>query len=69
MNLIWRFYLDPNQQWRWQHLAFNHDVVAQSPNGYNEYERCVENAVTQGYVFLPSQPTLAKAREHVRPRW
>lgn len=69
MNLIWRFYLDPNQQWRWQHLAFNLDVVAQSPNGYKDYEHCVENAVAQGYVFLPSQITQAKARGHVRPRW
>lgn len=69
MNLIWRFYVDPNQQWRWQHLAFNLDVVAESPNGYKEYEHCVQNAITQGYVSLPSQPMRAKAREHVRTRW
>ena len=44
MNLIWRFYLDANRLWRWQHLAFNLDVVAESPKGYKEYEGCVENA-------------------------
>jgi hypothetical protein len=69
MNLIWRFYLDPNRQWRWQQLAFNLDVVAESPKGYKEYEICVENAQSQGYVYLPSQTTQAKARGHVRKRW
>ena len=69
MNLIWRFYLDSNRLWRWQHLAFNLDVVAESPKGYKEYEGCVENAVAKGYVSLPPQTTKAKASEHARRRW
>jgi uncharacterized protein YegP (UPF0339 family) len=69
MNSIWRFYLDQNRQWRWQHLAFNLDVVAKSPKGYKEYEGCVDNAQAHGYVCLPSQTTQAKGREHVRTRW
>lgn len=69
MNLIWRFYLDQNRQWRWQHLAFNLDVLAESANGYKEYEGCVQSAAAQGYVSLPAQTTQAKARGHVRTRW
>lgn len=54
MNLIWRFYLDPNRLWRWQHLAFNRDVIEASRKAYEEYEDCVEDAVARGYVSLPS---------------
>jgi uncharacterized protein YegP (UPF0339 family) len=69
MNLIWRFYRDQNRLWRWQHLAFNLEVVAESRKGYKEYEDCVESAVAQGYVSLPSQTTRAKASGHARTRW
>lgn len=69
MNLIWRFYLDQNRLWRWQHLAFNLDVVAESPEGYKEYQVCVENAQAQGYIWLPSQTAQAKASGHERKRW
>jgi hypothetical protein len=69
MNSIWRFYLDQNRQWRWQHLAFNLDVVTESRKGYNEYKDCVGNAQVEGYVWLPSQITHAKAREHTRKKW
>jgi hypothetical protein len=69
MNLIWRFYLDPNQLWRWQHLAFNQTVVAQSRKGYNEYEHCLKNAQAHGYIFLPSQTARATVRNDVRTRW
>jgi uncharacterized protein YegP (UPF0339 family) len=59
MNLIWRFYLDQNQQWRWQHLTVNRDVVSESRKGYKEYEGCVENAQGQGmfaYRLKQSRP-------------
>lgn len=69
MNLIWRFYLDKSRQWRWQHLAFNRDVVAESSKGYTEYAACVEDAQAHGYVCTPSQTTQAKAREHAHKRW
>lgn len=29
-NLIWRFYLDTQQLWRWQRLRFNTEVAAES---------------------------------------
>ena len=68
MNLIWRFYLDKNRQWRWQHLAFNRDVVAESTKGYKEYDICVEDAQAHGYVCAPSQTTHAKGKEYVWKR-
>ena len=68
MNMIWRFYLDQNQRWRWQHLAFNLDVMAESGKGYKDYEGCVENAVAKGYISLPSQTMKAKASDHLRRR-
>jgi hypothetical protein len=57
MNLIWRFYSDNDKKWRWQRLAFDGSVVAESPTGYKEYEACQANAQAQGYVFLPAQST------------
>ena len=69
MNLIWRFYLDNNRQWRWQHLAFNRDVLAQSHKGYKDYDGCVEDAQAHGYDCAPLQATQAEAKRHVRKKW
>jgi uncharacterized protein YegP (UPF0339 family) len=69
MNLIWRFHLDQNQQWRWQQLTVNRNVVAESRKGYKEHEGCVEDARRHGYDSAPSQTTPAKARLYVRARW
>lgn len=69
MNLIWRFYLDENQQWRWQQLTVHGDVVAESRKGYKEYLGCVEDAQAHGYVCLPSQTKQARAVGHTRTRW
>jgi len=55
MNLIWRFYVDPNHRWRWQCLKFDRTVATESANGYQEYEQCVADAKRKGYVYLPSQ--------------
>lgn len=69
MNLIWRFYVDERHQWRWQQLAVNRSVVAESAGSYKAYEACIANAAEQGYVFvtaktkpLPANPTQAKRR-------
>ncbi len=66
MNLIWRFYLDPQRKWRWQRLSVSQAVIAESPGAYKEYEGCVENARDQGYVFQPSQST--RVQSQLRPR-
>jgi hypothetical protein len=62
MNLIWRFYMDQERQWRWQQLSVGSAVVAESPGGYKEYEGCVANARGQGYVFLPPKTTRVQAQ-------
>lgn len=56
MNFIWRFYRDPERLWRWQRLATDKSVIAESPAAYNEYEGCIANAAKEGYVFEPAQP-------------
>jgi hypothetical protein len=55
MNNIWRFYIDPNRQWRWQRLAADQSLISESPVGYLEYEKCLAGAINEGYVYHPSQ--------------
>jgi len=55
MNNIWRFYMDPNQQWRWQRLAADRLLISESPAGYLDYEKCLAGARAEGHVFYPSQ--------------
>jgi hypothetical protein len=69
MNVIWRFYLDPHQLWRWQQLLMSSDVVAASAKGFKEYQDCVENAQVQGYDFQPSKTTQVTARGKVRRKF
>src|SRR3989338_7022486 len=68
MNLIWRFYMDQDRQWRWQRLSVWQAVVAESPGSYKEYEGCVANAEVQGYVFQPPQTTRIQPRATSRKR-
>ena len=68
MNLIWRFYMDQERQWRWQRLSVGHAVVAESPGSYKEYEGCVANAEVQGYVFQPPRTTRVQPRATSRKR-
>ena len=59
VNLIWRFYTDDNQRWKWQQLSVSREVIAESSTAYKEYEACVADAKSKGYVFHPSQARLA----------
>lgn len=61
MRSIWRFYVDPDQQWRWQRLAADRAVIAESSVAYKEYEGCLANAESEGYVFTPAQAKLPRA--------
>lgn len=61
MNSIWRFYVDQDRRWRWQRLATDRGVIAESRMAYKEYEKCLANAQEEGYVFHPSQAKLARA--------
>ena len=69
MNLIWRFYMDEERQWRWQRLSVGLAVIAESPDSYKEYEGCVANAEVQGYVFQPPQTTRVQPRATARKRF
>ena len=58
MNLIWRFYTDDKQRWKWQRLSVSREVITESHAAYKEYERCVADAKDNGYIFQPSQARL-----------
>jgi len=59
VNLIWRFYTDDYQRWKWQQLSVSREVITESSTAYKEYEGCVADAKSKGYVFHPSQARLA----------
>ena len=51
MNTIWRFSVDENRQWRWQQLAVDRAVIAESSGSFAGYEACIAGAQKQGYVY------------------
>jgi hypothetical protein len=59
MNIIWRFYRDPDHRWKWQRLTADRTVVAESSAAYKEYEGCLADAHANGHVFHPSHAKLA----------
>ncbi len=60
MNFIWRFYQDEERHWRWQQLAVDRSVLAESLKGHAEYEKCVSEAKGKGYVHEPAQERLIR---------
>jgi hypothetical protein len=68
-NLIWRFYVDSEQLWRWQQLRFNTEVAAESAQGFKEYQDCVDNAQARGYCYQPSRTSQEKPRVPARRRF
>lgn len=58
MNAIWRFYQDGNQRWRWQRMSTDRTVVSECSKGHKEYDECVADAQTHGYVLEAAQPKL-----------
>jgi len=62
MNIIWRFYSDPTQHWRWQRISADRTVVSESIQAYKNYEGCLADAADKGYVFQPSQAKSNKGR-------
>jgi hypothetical protein len=64
MNFIWRFYTDDNRRWKWQQLSVTREVITESHTAYGEYEGCVADAKSKGYVFHPSQARLAPKGSH-----
>ncbi len=64
MNIIWRFYMDPNQRWKWQRLSADRSVVSESASAFGEYDGCLADARENGHVFEPSQPRLVHGRSN-----
>jgi hypothetical protein len=62
MNVIWRFYMDTEQRWKWQQIGAGQAIVAESSTGYSDYEACLADAKDRGYVFLPAQGKQAPRR-------
>jgi len=54
MSMIWRFYIDEQRQWRWQHLTVGRDVVSESASAFSDYDSCVTAATKHGYVHAPT---------------
>ena len=67
VNLIWRFYTDDDHRWKWQQLSVGREVITESDLAYNEYEGCVADAKSKGYVFHPSQSRLTPKAGHADP--
>jgi hypothetical protein len=64
VSLVWRFYMDADQQWRWQHLTVEGAVVSESGTGHAEYESCLADARENGHLFEPAQPKASSAARH-----
>jgi hypothetical protein len=64
MNVIWRFFVDETNNWKWQQLSADKTVVAESPTGFAEYEACLASAKSNGHVYLPSQGQRIQIRPH-----
>ena len=64
MNVIWRFFLDQNNRWKWQQLSTDRTVVAESPTAYKEYEACLASAKARGHVYMPAQGARFQIRPH-----
>ncbi len=60
MSTIWRFYKDPDRQWRWQSLTIDRTVIAESRTSHKHYDDCVADAQGKGYILQPSQPKLIR---------
>ena len=64
MNVIWRFFMDEQQRWKWQQLSVDRSVLAESEKGYKDYESCLANAEGHGHVYMPSKGIRVQARPH-----
>jgi hypothetical protein len=63
-NLVWRFYMNAQHRWRWQHLSVQGEAILESAKSYKKYEDCLADAKDHGYVFQPSQPKKPSAAPH-----
>lgn len=62
MRGIWRFYVDEYARWRWQRLSVNKVLIAESTIGLADYEQCVDDARSKGYLLQSNQARLQPTR-------
>ena len=68
-RVIWRFFSTPEARWRWQQLASDGTVLAESPETYADYEDCLADARRGGYLFETSQKRITRPGNGLYPRW
>jgi hypothetical protein len=69
MNVIWRFYMDQQGQWRWQQMNIDRAVLCESMSGYATYDACMGDASARGYTYQASQAgTIAPRNRYVDRR-
>jgi hypothetical protein len=68
-RVIWRFFSSDDSGWRWQQLATDGGVLAESPQAYDEYEACLAGARDDGYCFESSQGRITRPGNSHYPRW
>ena len=49
-SVVWRFYTDPEQHWKWQRLSVWGEVISESTTSHQNYEGCLTDAQGSGYL-------------------
>lgn len=60
LALKWQFHRAADQRWRWQKIATDHSVIAESRTSFAAYSDCVADAACQGYKPPPSPAGLSE---------
>ena len=58
----WRFHRAADQLWRWQKIAGDQAVIAESSESYATFSQCAADAARAGYKHLPSTEGLQEPR-------
>lgn len=65
------FYVDAKEEFRWRYKAGNHEVMADSAEGYKDVRECQTAAqrVTARFIAFGSQATMAAGANVIDGRW
>ena len=55
MDIVWRFFQDGEQKWKWVKMNSGDCMLAESQHVFPDYEACLADAKLNGYAFLPAQ--------------
>ena len=56
----WRFHRAADQRWRWQKIAADQSIIAESQDSFATYLECVANAGSEGYEQPPTAEGLTE---------